>query len=71
MRERESGGMAVGVRVPAANLVGQEHGGWGLITEQLNRERVALAAIGMEAEDFCAAALKAACTPDPVTGERR
>ncbi|CAM5595271.1 Acyl-CoA dehydrogenase OS=Streptomyces alboniger OX=132473 GN=CP975_32630 PE=3 SV=1 [Streptomyces alboniger] len=60
-----------GVRVPAANLVGQEHGGWGLITEQLNRERVALAAIGMEAEDFCAAALKAACTPDPVTGERR
>ena len=30
------------VRVPASNLVGEEHGGWKLITGQLNRERVAL-----------------------------
>ncbi|MEV6590881.1 acyl-CoA dehydrogenase family protein [Streptomyces acidicola] len=60
-----------GIRVPAANLVGEENGGWGLITNQLNHERVALAAIGMQAEDFCTAALEAALTPDPVTGKRR
>ncbi|MEV5978888.1 acyl-CoA dehydrogenase family protein [Streptomyces sp. NPDC052114] len=60
-----------GIRVPAANLVGEENGGWGLITNQLNHERVALAAIGMQAEDFYAAALDCARTPDPVTGERR
>ncbi|MEV7197244.1 acyl-CoA dehydrogenase family protein [Streptomyces sp. NPDC093510] len=60
-----------GVRVPAANLVGEENGGWGLITNQLNHERVALAAIGMQAEDFYAAALDRARTPDPLTGERR
>ncbi|MGW7365503.1 acyl-CoA dehydrogenase family protein [Streptomyces sp. NPDC054841] len=58
------------VRVPAANLVGEENGGWGLITNQLNHERVALAAIGMQAEDFAAAALEHARTPDPVTGRR-
>ncbi|MEV0317571.1 acyl-CoA dehydrogenase family protein [Streptomyces sp. NPDC050658] len=60
-----------GIRVPATNLVGEENGGWGLITNQLNHERVALAAIGMQAEDFYAAALDVARTPDPVTGERR
>ncbi|MFF4350557.1 acyl-CoA dehydrogenase family protein [Streptomyces sp. NPDC001530] len=60
-----------GVRVPLSNLVGEENGGWGLITNQLNHERVALAAIGMQAEDFYAAALQAARTPDPVTGRRR
>ncbi|MEU2586727.1 acyl-CoA dehydrogenase family protein [Streptomyces avermitilis] len=60
-----------GVRVPVSNLVGEVNGGWGLITNQLNHERVALAAIGMQAEDFCTAALKAARTPDPVTGRRR
>jgi alkylation response protein AidB-like acyl-CoA dehydrogenase len=31
-----------GVRVPAANLVGQENAGWKLITNQLNHERVAI-----------------------------
>ncbi|MFD4525060.1 acyl-CoA dehydrogenase family protein [Streptomyces sp. NPDC058470] len=60
-----------GIRVPAANLVGEENGGWNLITNQLNHERVALAAIGMQAEDFYAAALRAARNPDPVTGRRR
>ncbi|MFI6092456.1 acyl-CoA dehydrogenase family protein [Streptomyces sp. NPDC051218] len=60
-----------GIRVPATNLVGEENGGWGLITNQLNHERVALAAIGMQAEDFYTAALTFARTPDPVTGERR
>ncbi|KPH99099.1 Isovaleryl-CoA dehydrogenase [Actinobacteria bacterium OV450] len=59
-----------GLRVPAGNLVGPEHGGWGLITNQLNHERVALAAIGMQAEDFYEGALRHARTPDPVTGER-
>ncbi|MCX5196356.1 acyl-CoA dehydrogenase family protein [Streptomyces sp. NBC_00249] len=59
-----------GIRVPAGNLVGPEHGGWGLITNQLNHERVALAAIGMQAEDFYEAALAHARTPDPDTGER-
>ncbi|MEW1637406.1 acyl-CoA dehydrogenase family protein [Streptomyces sp. NPDC093801] len=59
-----------GIRVPAGHLVGPEHGGWGLITNQLNHERVALAAIGMQAEDFYEAARAHARTPDPVTGER-
>ncbi|MFG2963711.1 acyl-CoA dehydrogenase family protein [Streptomyces sp. NPDC048288] len=60
-----------GVRVPAGNLVGAEHDGWSLITNQLNHERVALAATGMQAEDFYEAALTAARTPDPVTERRR
>jgi hypothetical protein len=34
------------VRVPAAALVGRENEGWWLITSQLNRERIALSAIG-------------------------
>ncbi|WP_328450640.1 acyl-CoA dehydrogenase family protein [Streptomyces sp. NBC_00386] len=59
-----------GIRVPAGNLVGEENAGWGLVTSQLNHERVALAAIGMQAEDFYAAALEAARTPDPVSGRR-
>ncbi|KOG85909.1 acyl-CoA dehydrogenase family protein [Streptomyces varsoviensis] len=58
------------VRVPAANLVGEENAGWGLITNQLNHERVALAAIGSQAEDFYAAALAHARTADPDTGRR-
>ena len=60
-----------GVRVPARNLVGAENDGWSLITSQLNHERVALAATGMQAEDFLTAALTAARTPDPVNGRRR
>ncbi|WP_326689347.1 acyl-CoA dehydrogenase family protein [Streptomyces sp. NBC_01795] len=47
-----------GVRVPSGNLVGEENGGWGLITNQLNHERVALAAIGMQAEDHYRAVLE-------------
>jgi len=35
-----------GVRVPAAMLVGEENGGWRLITEQLNHERVMLGPAG-------------------------
>ncbi|MEU6016168.1 acyl-CoA dehydrogenase family protein [Streptomyces sp. NPDC047515] len=59
-----------GIRVPLTHLVGAENGGWGLITNQLNHERVALAAIGMQAEDFYEAALDFARTPDPITGRR-
>ncbi len=59
-----------GVRVPAGNLVGEENAGWKLITNQLNHERVALAAIGMQAEDAFDAALAHARTPEPETGER-
>ncbi|MHC5259258.1 acyl-CoA dehydrogenase family protein [Streptomyces sp. UC4497] len=60
-----------GIRVPGSSLVGEENEGWGLITNQLNHERVALAAIGMQAEDFYERVVEAARTPDPVTGERR
>lgn len=59
-----------GIRVPVTNLVGEENGGWGLITNQLNHERVALAAIGMQAEEFYEAALAHARTPDPASGWR-
>ncbi|MET7795513.1 acyl-CoA dehydrogenase family protein [Streptomyces decoyicus] len=58
------------VCVPAGNLVGEENAGWRLITNQLNHERVALAAIGMQAEDAFDAALAHARTPEPETGER-
>lgn len=34
------------VRVPAANLVGKENGGWRMVTTQLNHERVALMMVG-------------------------
>ncbi|SEC48654.1 acyl-CoA dehydrogenase family protein [Rhodococcus koreensis] len=34
------------VRVPSSALVGPEHGGWALITNQLNHERVALTSAG-------------------------
>jgi len=34
-------------RVPASSLVGEENGGWGLITSQLNRERVTICSSGM------------------------
>ncbi|MDH3706368.1 MAG: acyl-CoA dehydrogenase family protein, partial [Acidimicrobiia bacterium] len=37
------------VRVPADNLVGDENGGWRMITTQLNHERVGLAAVGAKA----------------------
>ncbi|UQA35253.1 acyl-CoA dehydrogenase family protein [Streptomyces sp. HNA39] len=60
-----------GVRVPVSHLVGDENQGWGLITDQLNHERVALAALGMQAEDFYEEALDHARTPDPATGRRR
>ncbi len=47
------------VHVPAENLVGEEHGGWGLITTQLNHERVAMAASGGREIDLWERALEA------------
>jgi alkylation response protein AidB-like acyl-CoA dehydrogenase len=35
------------VRVPAANLIGKENGGWRLITGQLNHERVTICSSGI------------------------
>ncbi len=37
------------VRVPVSALVGEENGGWRLITSQLNHERVALVSVGLTA----------------------
>ena len=34
-------------RVPASTLIGEENRGWGLITSQLNRERVTICSSGM------------------------
>ncbi len=41
------------VRVSADNLVGEENAGWKMITNQLNHERVALAALGGMADRLC------------------
>ena len=35
------------MRVPVGNLVGEENGGWSLITNQLNHERVTLCSSGV------------------------
>ncbi|HVK26293.1 MAG TPA: acyl-CoA dehydrogenase family protein [Actinokineospora sp.] len=49
---RTVGGMTVtatyytGIRVPVADVVGPVDGGWGMITAQLNHERIGLAALG-------------------------
>jgi 3-oxocholest-4-en-26-oyl-CoA dehydrogenase alpha subunit len=40
------------VRVPAANLVGAENEGWRMITNQLNHERVGLAALGGQTQQL-------------------
>jgi alkylation response protein AidB-like acyl-CoA dehydrogenase len=53
------------VRVPARMLVGELHGGWRLITEQLNHERVGLAALAYGAQGcFDATLAWARATPD-------
>jgi alkylation response protein AidB-like acyl-CoA dehydrogenase len=40
------------VRVPAGNLVGGENKGWGMITSQLNRERVTICSSGLLEQSF-------------------
>jgi len=47
-----------GVRVPRSNLVGELNGGWRIITDQLNHERVALAARGGIANELFAECLE-------------
>jgi alkylation response protein AidB-like acyl-CoA dehydrogenase len=42
----------VDVHVPVTNLVGEENDGWRLITNQLNHERVGLAALGGETSEL-------------------
>jgi alkylation response protein AidB-like acyl-CoA dehydrogenase len=42
----------VDVRVPAENVVAEENAGWRLITNQLNHERVGLAALGGETSEL-------------------
>ena len=39
-------------RVPASTLIGEENRGWGLITSQLNRERVTICSSGMVTKRF-------------------
>jgi alkylation response protein AidB-like acyl-CoA dehydrogenase len=45
-RERTNSTYYENVRVPVSNRVGPENAGWGLITSQLNHERITLAAPG-------------------------
>ena len=56
------------VRVPAANLVGGLNKGWGLITSQLNHERVSLCAPGMIEGAYDSVLEWAARTEDPDGG---
>ena len=61
-----------GVRVPVANLVGAENEGWRMITNQLNHERVGLAALGGRAEQLYEAVLGLArTTPAAPSSEER
>ena len=52
------------VRVPLGNLVGDENGGWKLITTQLNHERVGLAALSARAFELYDAVLAWAAKTD-------
>jgi 3-oxocholest-4-en-26-oyl-CoA dehydrogenase alpha subunit len=52
------------VRVPVGNLVGDENGGWKLITTQLNHERVGLAALSARAFELYDAVLAWAAKTD-------
>jgi len=45
-KERTNATYYADIRVPLSNLIGPEGGGWGLITSQLNHERIALACPG-------------------------
>jgi alkylation response protein AidB-like acyl-CoA dehydrogenase len=58
------------VRVPVTNLVGEENGGWSMITGQLNHERVALAAMGGKSLELFEAVRAWAAHETNAAGER-
>ena len=58
------------VRVPAANLVGDENAGWRLITNQLNHERVGLAALGGMTVELYDAVVRWAAETEAASGGR-
>jgi 3-oxocholest-4-en-26-oyl-CoA dehydrogenase alpha subunit len=58
------------VKVPADMIIGQENGGWRLITSQLNHERVGLAAWGVQAWKIFDFALKWARENKTADGKR-
>jgi alkylation response protein AidB-like acyl-CoA dehydrogenase len=68
-RERTNATYYADVRVPVANLVGPENGGWTLITSQLKHERIALATPGF-AESMLDAVWQWACDARTPEGGR-
>jgi alkylation response protein AidB-like acyl-CoA dehydrogenase len=58
------------VKVPTDMIIGQENGGWRLITSQLNHERVGLAAWGIQGWKLYRAALQWLREPRGQNGER-
>ena len=58
------------VKVPADMIIGEENGGWRLITEQLNHERVGLAAWGIQGWKIFRAALEWARNTKNADGQR-
>ena len=57
-------------KVPLDMIIGEENGGWGLITEQLNHERVGLAAWGIQGWKLFRDALDWARNTRGANGER-
>ena len=57
------------VRVPITNVVAEENAGWRLITNQLNHERVGLAALGGEAMEIYDGIVRWAATTDADGGK--
>ena len=58
------------VKVPADMIIGEENAGWRLITEQLNHERVGLAAWGIQGWKIFRAALEWARNTQNADGQR-
>ena len=58
------------VKVPLDMIIGEENGGWRLITEQLNHERVGLAAWGIQGWKISATPWTGRAIRKPQTGER-
>jgi alkylation response protein AidB-like acyl-CoA dehydrogenase len=58
------------VKVPTDMIIGEENGGWRLITEQLNHERVGLAAWGIQGWKIFREALNWARTTKSPDGQR-